>query len=386
MPTKPSAPIPAPVEPSDNMPDEELRRLRAGCERGLGGHGIRTPSDMLAELASISIDELGEDWYGDAGVVPVLEDEVRTLLGKPAAVFMPSGTMAQQIALRIHADRTGRRVIAFHPTSHLELHEDKAYQRLHGLVGVTVGSGRDLLTLADLEGIDEPLAAVLFELPQREIGGRLPAWDDLVAQVEHVRGRGAAVHLDGARLWESAPFYDRPLAEIAALFDSVYVSFYKGLGGLAGSMLLGDESLIDEAAAWRHRHGGTIFRLWPYAASGLAGLRLRLPRMAEYAAHARGIAAELSTIEGVEVVPDPPQTPMLHVHLRTTPADAIAGIRRLATEDRIWFVGGTAPTDTPSIRRIELSVGDSTLTFPPSEVARMVRMLLPGGDADQGSR
>ena len=65
----------------------------------------------------------------------ILEAEVRDLLGKPAAAFMPSGTMAQQIALRIHADRRGRRVVAFHPTCHLELHEDKAYQRLHGLVG-----------------------------------------------------------------------------------------------------------------------------------------------------------------------------------------------------------------------------------------------------------
>ncbi len=148
-------------------------------------------------------------------MVATLETEVRELLGKPAAVFMPSGTMAQQIALRIHADRTGRHVVAFHPTCHLELHEDKAYQRLHGLIGRTLGDGRGLLTLADLEGVREPLAALLIELPQREIGGRLPEWDDLVAQVAYARDRGAAVHLDGARLWESGPFYGRPLSEIA---------------------------------------------------------------------------------------------------------------------------------------------------------------------------
>jgi len=372
---------PAPEKASEKAPDslssEESRRLRAGCDRGLGVHGLRTPSEVLAELMSVKPDELGEDWYGDGGVVPVLEEEVRELLGKEAAVFMPSGTMAQQIALRIHADRTGRHVVAFHPTSHLELHEDKAYQRLHGLVGRTVGNARELMTMADLVGIDEPLAALLIELPQREIGGRLPAWEDLVAQVEHVRTRGAAVHLDGARLWESAPFYGRPLAEIAALFDSVYVSFYKGLGGLSGSVLLGDADLIDEARAWRHRHGGTLFRLWPYAASGLAGLRLRLDRMPAYAAHARAIAAELVSIEGVEVVPDPPQTPMMHVHLRTTSAAAIEGIRRLATEDRIWTWGGTTPTDTPGVRRVELTVGDATLRFSPPEVARIVQALLP---------
>jgi threonine aldolase len=194
------------------------------------------------------------------------------------------------------------------------------------------------------------------------------------------------VHLDGARLWESTPFYGRPLAEIAALFDSVYVSFYKGLGGLSGSVLLGDAELIREARAWRHRHGGTLFRLWPYAASALAGLRLRLGRMPEYAAHARAIAAELSATEGIEVVPDPPQTPMLHLHLRTTAAAALAGIRRLATEERIWTWGGTTATDLPGVRRVELTVGDATLAFTPPQVARLVQALLPDADSVRSPR
>jgi hypothetical protein len=81
--------------------------------------------------------------------------------------------------------------------------------------------------------VAEPLAALLVELPQREIGGLLPAWDDLVAQVGWARDRDTAVHLDGARLWEAAAGYERSPAEVAALFDSVYVSFYKGIGALA---------------------------------------------------------------------------------------------------------------------------------------------------------
>ena len=362
----------------DALPQEELLALRAGCERALFGVGLRSAGDALGEIATLSADELQPDTYGDGGVVALLENEVRTLLGKPAAAFFPSGTMAQQIALRIHADRRASRVVAFHPTCHLELHEDKAYQRLHGLVGRTVGNPRELLTLADVEAVKEPLAALLLELPQREIGGRLPAWKDLVAVTGHARGRGAAVHLDGARLWEAGPFYGRPLSAVAGLFDTVYVSFYKGLGGLAGSMLLGEEDVIAEARAWRKRHGGTLFRLWPYAAAGLAGLRARLPRMPAYAEHARAIAAELARLDGVTVVPDPPQTPMFHIQLRTTPADALAGIRRLATAERIWTWGGTVPTDTPGIRRVELTVGDATLGYAPPEVARIVNSLLPG--------
>ena len=361
----------------DTLSADERRALRDGCERALLGHGLRSAAEALAELATLPDADVAADDYGDGGSPAVLEAEVRDLLGKPAAAFMPSGTMAQQIALRIHADRRGSRVVAFHPTCHLELHEDKAYQRLHGLVGRTVGDGRELLTLADLETVREPLAALLIELPQREIGGRLPAWDDLVGQVAWARDRGAAVHLDGARLWESGPFYDRPLSEIAALFDTVYVSFYKGLGGLAGSMLLGEEDVIAEARLWRKRHGGTLYRLWPYAASGLAGLRLRLPKMAAYVVHAQAIAAALAGVDGVLVTPDPPQTPMMHLHLRTTEAAVTAGIRRLASEQRLWTWSGSAPTETPGYRRVELTVGDATLTFMPGEVVDAVRALLP---------
>jgi threonine aldolase len=343
----------------------------------LHGHGLRTPADTLAELATLTTEELAVDMYGEGGTVAVLEDEIRALLGKPAAVFMPSGTMVQQSALRVHADHRDRRVVAFHPTCHLELHEDKAYQRLHGLIGRPVGDGRSLLTLADLEAIREPLAALLIELPQREIGGRLPAWEDLVAQVAWARERGAAVHLDGARLWECGPFYGRPLSEIAGLFDTVYVSFYKGLGGTAGAMLLGDEDVIAEAREWRHRHGGTLFNLWPYAAAALAGLRLRLPRMGAYVEHAQAIAGALSGIDGVEVVPDPPQSPMMHLHLRTTPAALTAGVRRLATDERLWTFGGSVPADTPGFRRVELYAGDATLALTAQEVAAAVRTLLP---------
>ena len=368
---------PSATTPPDTLSDDERQALRAGCDRWLQGHGRRPPADALAELASLPSSELTADTYGEGGAVEALESEVRELLGKPAAVFMPSGTMAQQIALRIHADRRGRHVVAFHPTCHLEIHEDKAYQRLHGLVGRTVGDPRELLTLADLQEVQEPLAALLIELPQREIGGQLPAWDDLVAQVAHACDGGAAVHLDGARLWESQPFYDRPLAEIAGLFDTVYVSLYKGLGAPAGSVLLGEEDVIAEARLWRKRHGGTVLSLWPYAAAGLVGLRTRLPRMAEYVAHAKAIGAALGKVDGIGIVPAPPQTNMMHVYLRTTEADVTAGIRRLATGRKVWAFGSSGTSEAPGLRAVELTVGDATLGFTPDEIADIFSELLP---------
>lgn len=133
-----------------------LEELRWTCERALNWHGNRRAAELLAEIPSDS----GVDRYGSGGAVEALEHEIRDVLGKPAAVFMPSGTMAQQIAIRVHADRRGVRTFAFHPTAHLELHEDKAYQRLHDLVGLPLGEAGRMLTLDDLTAVkDRPVRA-----------------------------------------------------------------------------------------------------------------------------------------------------------------------------------------------------------------------------------
>jgi threonine aldolase len=353
------------------MAATNLESLRWTCDRALNWHGNRSAEELLSEIPR----DLGVDRYGTGGAVAALEEEMRVVLGKPAAVFMPSGTMAQQIAIRIHADKRDVRAFAFHPTAHLELHENKAYQRLHGLVGVPIGDPHELVTIEDLAGVHEPIAAVLFELPQREIGGRLPAWEDLERQVSFVRARGAAVHLDGARIWECTPYYGKTPADIAALFDTVYVSLYKGLGGLGGCCLAGEEDVIAEARAWRTRHGGTLFALWPHAASGLAALRKRLPLMPRYYEHARAIAEVLRSNPNVEIVPDPPQTPMMHLHLRVDAQAFEAAALRLARDEGIFTWPSTVSGDTPSVRVVELTVGDATMTFEPSEVAKIIEQL-----------
>jgi threonine aldolase len=353
------------------MVAEDLEGLRWTCERALNGHGNRNAAELLAEIST----ESGIDRYGVGGAVTALEEEMQAVLGKPAVVFIPSGTMAQQIAIRIHADRHRVRAFAFHPTAHVELHEDKAYQRMHGLLGIPIGDARRLLTIEDISGVHEHLAAVLFELPQREIGGQLPAWEELEKLVSLVRERGAAVHLDGARIWECTPHYGKSPAEISALFDTVYVSLYKGLGGIAGACLAGDQETIAEARAWRARHGGKLFGLWPYAASGLAAIRKRLPLMPKYYEHAKAIADALRPNPRVEIVPDPPQTPMMHVHMRVEEKAFFDAVRQVAQEQGIFTWGWTFPGGTHSVRGVELTVGDATLTFSPSEVAKIVEQL-----------
>lgn len=353
---------------------EQLKQYRWTCKRTLTGHGNKSAAELLDEIPR----NLGVDRYGEGGAVTALEEEICTVLGKPAAVFMPSGTMAQQIALRIHADRRGVRTCAFHPTCHLEIHEEKAYTHLHNLTGVTVGDARSLMTLADLQGVHQPLAAVLFELPQREIGGILPLWRDLEEQVAFVRTQGAAVHMDGARLWECTPYYARSPAAIAALFDTVYVSFYKGLGGLAGCCLAGEADVIAEARLWRKRHGGTLFGLWPNAASGLAGLRKRLPLMPQYVQRAREIAERLRDLPNVQIMPDPPQTPMMHLHVQMEERAFLRNAVAIAEHEGIFTWAGTSPGWTPGARVIEFTVGDATLDFTADEAAGIVERLVAG--------
>src|SRR5215469_5233829 len=248
----------------------ERQALFKACERVLAGHGRLSPRDALLALAEEATPDEEADMYGEGELIERFEHEVAGLLGKAAAVFIPSGTMAQQIALRIWSERKGCPNVAFHPTCHLEIHEQHGYERLHGLRGVLVGDRQRLITLDDLRKVREPLAALLLELPQREIGGQLPEWDELEAQAQWARERGVALHMDGARLWEAAPYYDRPYAEVAAVFDSVYASFYKGIGGLAGAIIAGDEDFIGEARVWERRHGGNLIRLYPYVLSARA--------------------------------------------------------------------------------------------------------------------
>src|SRR5215218_1619117 len=256
------------------------------------------------------------DVYGRGGAAERLEARVASVLGKEAAVWMPSGTMAQQIALRVHADRRGSCTVAFHPHCHLDVHEERGYEHLHGLRAKLLGDRNRLIEPADLDAVHEPVAAVLLELPQRDLGGRLPGWDELATLCQKARELGAALHLDGARLWQCGPFYGRGLDEIAALFDTVYVSFYKDLGAPAGCALAGPADLIEEARVWQVRHGGRLYSVHPYLIAAERGLDEVLPRISELVAHARELGVALAELDGIEIVPDPPQTTMFHVYVR----------------------------------------------------------------------
>jgi threonine aldolase len=345
------------------------------CERFLNGHGPRRCAAELAALSAVAEDH-HNDSYGAGGASSALEREVATLLGKPAAVFMPSGTMAQPIALRIHAERARCTRVAFHPTCHLELHEHRGYQELHGLSAVLVGRRDRLIERADLDAVKDPVAALLFELPQREIGGHLPSWTALTEQLTWAKERGIACHLDGARLWECAPFYQLSYAEIAGGFDSVYVSFYKALGAIAGAALAGSEEFVAQARIWQRRHGGNLVSMYPFALSAREALKQRLGKMAQYRERAQHIARCFCSIPGVRVSPHPPHTNMFHAFFPVPAERLIAASAALAETEKVALFTRTRACDMPGHCAVEISIGDGASALSDDELEQLVRRLL----------
>ncbi len=267
--------------------------------RQLSGVRKRTLQEMLGPLPDVD-----PDVYGNGGPVEALETRVAQLLGTEAALFVPTGTMAQQIALKCWADRTHNPIVAMHPQAHPLTHEDEALTVLSGLRPIKVRN-------SEVGSCPEPFGTLLLEVPDREAGFILPTWDELTETVDLARERDAVVHLDGARLWESTFGLGKPLAEIAGLFDSVYVSFYKSLGGISGAALAGTQDFVDQARVWRHRYGGMLFQQWPAALSALHGLDTVLPKLGTYVEHAKVVAEAMGLPE--------PHTHQFALHLPGDP-------------------------------------------------------------------
>ncbi|HEX5166969.1 MAG TPA: beta-eliminating lyase-related protein [Thermomicrobiales bacterium] len=346
------------------MDQHEIERVYRQCDRFLGHHYPCSPKQTLLDLAATVDDDALPDTYGAGELIESLEARIAELLGKEAAVFLPSGTMAQQIALRIWTTRSGIPTVAMHPRNHLDAFEHHAYEILHGMRGIRTGSPNRLLTLDDLKAIPEPIGALLLELPQRELGSILPDWDDLVAIAEWARSRAIPLHMDGARLWESQPFYGRSYAEICANFDSVYVSFYKTLGALSGAALAGPDDLIAEARLWQHRHGGRLIRAYPAVVSAALALDQRLDRMAAYHDKTIGIAVALRDHPDIEVTPDPPHTNMLHIYLRGDRDRLIDAAIATAADTGVFLTQRLGESPRPAWQKLELTVGDAALDLP----------------------
>ena len=350
--------------------DERLKDAVRACTDMVVWHRRTTPGEALSALAAACEDLGVDEWdrYGNGGAVTMLEERVAEVLGKPAAVFFVSGTMAQQAMLRVWCERRRSRRVAIPDLSHLLFHEADGPRLLHDLRFESLTEGRRTPTADDLRALPEGLGAVLVELPLRDAGCLLPSWEDLTGLSEAARELEVPLHADGARIWESQPFYDRPLPEIAGLVDSMYVSFYKGLGAPAGAAVVGEQDAMDELRGWRQRMGGQLHQLTPYAVAGLVGLRDRLPRMGEYVAWARALAEELVAV-GLRVNPAPPHINTFEVFADAPLPEVQERLAVLMEREKVQPCGSWVATAVPGVSTTEVSCYDSALRFDPAKVA-----------------
>ncbi|XYI00828.1 low-specificity L-threonine aldolase [Sorangium sp. So ce1128] len=295
-----------------------------------------------AMRAAMAAAEVGDDVYREDPTVRRLEERVAELTGKEAALFVPSGTMGNQIALLCHTQR-GDEVIAGEG-AHCAFYESGAAPAWSGVQFVFAGRG-GLFTAGDVEdAIKPPLyylprtRVVAIENTHNRAGGRVFPQDDVLAIARVARAHGLALHLDGARLWNAAVASGRPVAELAAPFDTVSVCFSKGLGAPVGSALCGSADVVRAALRFRKMLGGGMRQAGVLAAAALYALSHHQGRIAEDHEAARAIARALRAVAhrasaGPSTEPPPatieePETNILYIDTPGIPAERLVDAAR----------------------------------------------------------
>jgi threonine aldolase len=277
------------------------------------GHGARDVQTLQKAFSEVD-GNLESDIYGTGKIIEDFQEKMANILGKEASVFFPSGTMAQQIALRIWCDERGLKKVAYHPLSHLEIHEEDGLKELHNIEPVLLADKESVIRLEDVTSLQEDISCLLLELPQREIGGQLPDYKTLEDISAYCRDKNIKLHLDGARLFEILPYYEKSAAEVCSLFDSVYISLYKGIGGIAGAILAGDKDFTKESKVWKRRHGGDLISLYPYIISADYYFDQRINKMEDYYQQACELAEHFNSCKSIVTKPAVPVSNMFHVH------------------------------------------------------------------------
>jgi threonine aldolase len=293
----------------------------------------RPSPEMRAAIASAPV---GDDQYGEDPTVNLLHEKIAALLGKEAALFVPTGTMANQVALRV-LTRPGDDVIVSRE-SHAVWHETGAGAANAGVQFTDIGA-RGTFTADEVVAALKPRGHALYppttlveiENTHNRSGGTIFPQDEIERICTVARERGVATFLDGARLWNVAVASKRSLAELSVPFDLVSVALSKGLGAPAGSVLAGSRELIGRATRHRRMLGGAMRQAGILAAAGLYALEHNLERLAHDHANARLLGERLAQCPHVELDLATVQTNILVFSLRPDAPDA-ATVVNLARE------------------------------------------------------
>ena len=260
--------------------------------------------------AAIAAAEVGDEQRGADPTVLALEERVAALLGHEAAVFLPSGTMCNEIAIRLHIRPGGDEILLGRETHPLRF-EGGAPAALSGAVMTVVDGEAGMFTPDALDAAIRAHPAgdryaprprlVCVEQPTNMGGGRVWPLEQVEAVVEVARSHGLRTHLDGARLMNAVVASGIDAASWAGRFDSAWVDLTKGLGAPVGACLAGSAELISEAWRWKQMLGGAMRQAGIIAAGGLYALDHHVDRLAEDHARARRLADGLAGLPGVEL-------------------------------------------------------------------------------------
>lgn len=303
--------------------------------------------------------EVGDDVLGDDPTVIALQERVAAIMGKEAACFVPTGTMANQTAIRAHTE-PGDEVIA-HEDSHIIHYETGSPAALSGVMIRPLRGELGMFTAADVKGAVRPKQhhyamsrLLVLENTQNRGGGSV--WP--LAQMDGVtaegRAHGLKLHLDGARLWNAEVQSGVKVSRFAAAFDTVSCCFSKGLGAPAGSAVCGDKASIERVHRFRKMFGGTMRQSGVLAAAALYALEHHRERLHEDHAHAKRLAEGLGQIPGVSVAM-PVTTNMVFIDLDERLGTAAEVCEKLKTQG--VFAMANLPRRIRMVCHLDISTG-----------------------------
>jgi len=290
--------------------------------------------------------DVGDDHFGEDPTVRLLEEETARILGKESALFVPSGSMGNQIAIGIQT-RRGDHVL-LHERSHVAYSEEAALTSFLGLELLpVVGDAGRLAPESIAAALDSAareangrVGLVELENSHNWAGGAVYDLERLRRAAAPARERGLPVHLDGARLWNASAATGTPVGEFAGAADTVMVCYSKGLGAPVGSAIAGPKALMAEARTLRKRFGGGMRQAGILAAGALHGLRHHRGRLADDHERARRLAEALASVPGLTIDPTTVTTNIVIVEV--TPHERVQELADRAAESgvRLLVFGG----------------------------------------------
>ena len=304
---------------------------------------VTRPTPAMREAVAAAA--VGDDQYGEDPTTNLLQERVAALLGKESAIFLPSGTMANQVALRV-LTRPGDDVIVS-PEAHAVWHETGGSAANAGVQFTPVGrigvfTAAEFVAAAKPRGhvIYPPTTLVEIENTHNRAGGVIFPQDEAERICKAARERDIATYLDGARIWNAAIASGRKPAELAAPFDLIGVSLSKGLGAPIGSLLAGTSALIERCVRHRRMLGGAMRQAGLVAAAGIYAIDNNYERLAEDHENARLIAGRLAASPRVSLDMATVQTNIVVFHLSSDAPDAATVVARAKALGVLLFAFG----------------------------------------------